>query len=63
MPPPAAGVYRSPKGTVWARLHYWTSETQDVELLAAGEADVRRLILRARRPGVIEQVFGPVAEG
>ena len=56
-------VYRSPKGTVWARLYYWASETRDVEELAAGDQAVRQLILRARRPSAIEEVFGPLEEG
>ncbi len=56
-------VYRSPKGTLWARLYYWPSETHDAEVLVAGDEAVRRLILRARRPHAIEEVFGPVEEG
>ena len=56
-------VYRSPKGTVWARLYYWVSETRDVEDLAAGEREVHQLILRARRTSAVEEVFGPVEEG
>ena len=56
-------VYRSPKGTVWATLSYWVSETHDVLETAAGEADVRRLCARARDVRAVEAAFGPMAEG
>ena len=56
-------IYRSRKGTLWGRLYYWASEARDVEELAEGEAGVRRLIQRARRPSAIDSVFGPLEEG
>lgn len=60
-------VYRSPKGTLWARLYYWPSEVRDSETVVAGDEAVRRLILRGSRPyqadRILEKVFGPVEEG
>lgn len=60
-------VYRSPKGTLWARLYYWPSEVRDSETLVAGDEPVRRLIQRGSRScrsaSILEKVFGPVEEG
>ena len=39
-------VYRSAKGTLWARLYYWPSEVRDSETVVAGDDVVRRLIMR-----------------
>ena len=51
------GVYRSPGGTLWARHYYWANEGRDVERLAEGEEEVKRLIGDARRPRAFEAVF------
>jgi hypothetical protein len=63
----ALQVYRSPKGTVWARHYHWVSEVRASETLVSGESAVRSLILRGATHGravtITEKVFGEVEEG
>ncbi|OPZ23682.1 MAG: hypothetical protein BWZ02_03133 [Lentisphaerae bacterium ADurb.BinA184] len=56
-------LYRSPKGTVWATLYYWVSETADRLETCAGEAAVRRLCEGLNNARAIEAAFGKIEEG
>ena len=60
-------IYKSTKGTVWARMTYWVSDARMVETLVAGEDAVRKLIDQYFPYNIkctaLEAVFGEVEEG
>jgi len=59
----ALGIYRSPKGTVWAVLLYWPCACGDQKIeLAEGEQEVARLCQSLQRVKAIES-FTAVEEG